>query len=441
MPQQATCTWRALCVVLSACCALWPAAVVKAQEQSKEMVQHLEPSTDVAPTVLTLDQAIEWALTSNPMLQAGVQKQLAINAEGQQFSVRPNPELELEFEEFGGSGDYSGSQNLQSTLSVSQLIELGSKRTRRQTVASQQDRVAQQQLIALQTSVMQQTHERFMLVQVAQQQLTLAQRQLDQAKAVMASVRKGIAAGKKAPLEELRFSSLVTQAQLRYDAARTNLTSQRQILASTWQGQDKAFSAVAGPTDTLAPLPTLAWLQQQIGQAPAVAVALEQQQLALEQLALERAKGVQDVSVSLGVKNDRSNDDMALMAGLSVPLGVFDRNRAGISAAENRTKQWACQVEDVEQTVWRQLVTLHRDAQQARQEAVALQTDLLPAAQAVFEAVSFGYEQGKYGVIDVLDAQGRWLESEDRYIAAVTRFHQQMIAIAAVLGLENKPRN
>jgi cobalt-zinc-cadmium efflux system outer membrane protein len=42
--------------------------------------------------------------------------------------VRPNPELGVEVENFNGAGDLRGFQGAESTLSLSQQVELGGQR-------------------------------------------------------------------------------------------------------------------------------------------------------------------------------------------------------------------------------------------------------------------------------------------------------------------------
>ena len=85
-----------------------------------------EPTT--ARVELTLADALRAAAASNPALRGAPFELQALEGRRQQAAVRPNPELELEFENFAGSGDMSGTEALESTLALSQLIELGGKR-------------------------------------------------------------------------------------------------------------------------------------------------------------------------------------------------------------------------------------------------------------------------------------------------------------------------
>src|SRR5262245_33257394 len=84
---------------------------------------------------LTLARAIEAALLNNPDLHASAYELSAAQARIVQAGLRPNPELGVELENFAGSGALQGVDALETTLSLSQVVELGGKRTLRRSVA------------------------------------------------------------------------------------------------------------------------------------------------------------------------------------------------------------------------------------------------------------------------------------------------------------------
>jgi cobalt-zinc-cadmium efflux system outer membrane protein len=408
--------------------------VVSAAPIAQPNATENQPSNYSQP--LTLEDALQRMLAANQQLQAQHHALLAVEAEGQQFSLRPNPELALEFEEFAGSGDYAGGAALQSTLSLSQVVELGGKRACRQQLAEQQHLVAAQQLAVTRSDLISTTKQRFVAVLVAQKQLRLAQNQFDQATAVLAIVNAGVAAGKKAPIEALRFKSLATQAQIRYQAAINTLDNSRLVLASSWHSAVADFAEVVGNLRLLPSLPTIEQIEQQLGSAPLVVLSQQQRQLAQSELVLQRAKRINNITVELGLKSDRSNGDTALLAGFSMPLAVFDRNQGAIAAARSRLSQTEAQGSAIRLHQRQQVLTTYHSATLIRQQIEELTSDLIPTAQAVYEALSYGYSQGKFGVIEVLDAQGRLFDSEDRYIEALTRYHQQFNELGRLLGSE-----
>lgn len=86
----------------------------------------LSPSAQpVEARGLTLEQAVERALQSSPVLAAGKHAVSAAEARVVQAGLLPNPELALEAENFGGGGELDGFDAAESTVIISQSILLG----------------------------------------------------------------------------------------------------------------------------------------------------------------------------------------------------------------------------------------------------------------------------------------------------------------------------
>jgi outer membrane protein TolC len=105
--------------------------------QQPETVQISEPNG-----VLTLSQALALALMKNPELKSFSLQVRISQARELQASLWPNPELEVEVEEVGGTGRRSRFDAAETTIQLSQLIELGDKRTKRTRLASLEKELA-----------------------------------------------------------------------------------------------------------------------------------------------------------------------------------------------------------------------------------------------------------------------------------------------------------
>jgi hypothetical protein len=124
---------------------------------------------------LTLAQAVELALRSNPELLASRYELTAAQARIVQADLRPNPDLDVELENFAGSGATTGTDALETTLSLSQVIELGGKRgSRRAAAEADLDLISVEQR-ARQLDVLAEVTRRFIDVVAAQQRMQLAQ--------------------------------------------------------------------------------------------------------------------------------------------------------------------------------------------------------------------------------------------------------------------------
>src|ERR1700738_1602752 len=80
---------------------------------------------------ISLAQALQRALAANPRLTAA-ERDIGIAAGLKvQAGALPNPDLSIELDNALGSGPYKGLRSAETTLQLSQLVELGGKREAR----------------------------------------------------------------------------------------------------------------------------------------------------------------------------------------------------------------------------------------------------------------------------------------------------------------------
>ena len=88
----------------------------------------IEPRPDQS---LTLVEAIQKAIAASPKLQAAEFGIAAASGTQQQAELYPNPEASFGIENIGSTGNLNGNDVIQTTVGVSQLIEMGGKRSAR----------------------------------------------------------------------------------------------------------------------------------------------------------------------------------------------------------------------------------------------------------------------------------------------------------------------
>ena len=70
----------------------------------------------------------------------------------------------------------------------------------------------------------------------------------------------------------------------------------------------------------------------------------------------------------------------------------------------------------------------------ARHEAEIMRDQILPSGQKMFAAVSYGYRAGKFGYLEVLDAQRTLFATRGRYVDALVRYHLAASDLERLLG-------
>ncbi len=112
-----------------------------------------------------------------------------------QASLPPNPEIELELEEFGGTGDASAFDAAETTALFSQLIELGQKRRKRTRLAELNQDLAAWEYETARVRVLTSVARAFIATLVLQQQTELANRNQALAREAYDTIDKRVAAG------------------------------------------------------------------------------------------------------------------------------------------------------------------------------------------------------------------------------------------------------
>jgi outer membrane protein, heavy metal efflux system len=118
-----------------------------------------------------------------------------------------------------------------------------------------------------------------------------------------------------------------------------------------------------------------------------------------------------------------------------VPLPVLHRNQGAILEAQYRLAK----AEERRAAVVRVRAALgaaYATLTAAFTEVTTLQQEVLPGAHRVFEATSEGYRQGKFSLLDVLDAQRTLFEARGRYIEALATYHKAVIEVERSIGGE-----
>lgn len=398
----------------------------------------VEQAPPLAPAgerrVITLREALEIALANNPALAARGWEVRAVEGRILQSGLIPNPELEMEVENFGGAAERRGFDSAEATLQLSQLIELGGKRGKRRRVAQAEQSVAGWEYEAERLDVYATTAKAFFDVLAAQRQVDLRQRQLNLARSVLETVRERVSAGRVTPLEETKARVEASGSRITLERARRELDAARSQLIAAWGGNPASFGRAEGDLDDLATPPPLDSILAQLRDNPLVQRWEAEQTLRRSALRLEQAQQIPDVTLSAGIRRFADTDDTAFVAGVSIPLPIFGVNPGGVMEAERRMPQGRALGEAA-------IVQVTREARQAYSELSAIHAELqsltqevLPGAQQAYAAAQTGYREGRFGFLDVLDAQRTLFEARARHVEALGAYHRARTDLERLTG-------
>ena len=149
---------------------------------------------------------------------------------------------------------------------------------------------------------------------------------------------------------------------------------------------------------------------------------------------LAQAAAIPDISVSTGFRRFEETGDSAFIAGVSVPLPLFDRGRDAARASAFRQDAATLSRAATEQRLLaRQRAVIA--AQRAAQTRLDILTrDALPAAEEAYSAALRGYAIGRFDLTTTLNARAALIEARVAVIDARLALQTETIRLRALIG-------
>ncbi|EQB29700.1 TolC family protein [Sphingobium ummariense] len=388
--------------------------------------------------VLSLDQAVEAAGGAAPAAQAATSAIAAARAERIVAGLRPNPIAQGQVENIAGTGPYSGLESAETTVGVAIPIELGGKRGARVAVANAQISRAELHAAIVAADVRLQVTQLYVEAIAAERRLSTARDQVRIASDALRAASVRVQAGRASPLEEQRANVAKVNADANAErtarlaeAARANLA--RRIGVSITGALDVALldrlpAAIIGPTAMVDAAGTLA-----------LAAADADLAVADAGVRLARANRVPDLNVGPALRRFEATNDTAAVFSVSIPIPIFNNGRAVVAQAHaQRTQAEALRrvtALDVEQAI----TDAQAEAANAAITARAAAGPALAAAQEAARIARIGYREGKFGQLDLLDAERTLAETRLAAIDALANYQNAQARLGRLTAPVSMP--
>lgn len=385
---------------------------------------------------LSLNSALQRALAANPRLTAAERDVGIASGQRIQAGALPNPELSFEQDNSFGSGHYRGTRSAESTLQISQLFELFGKRDARIAAGQAALDTSTIQRKAVRLEVLSETATAFIGVLGAQRRIQILDEQVKAIDQLTPLLQRRVDAGASSVAETGRTQVASDLVKADRERARAALASARRDLAVLMGDTTPRFSAVNGRFNVTGRPPAFASVIAAIDANPQLVkwTAIYAQRNA--ELLLARLKPYPDVRLTAGWRHYNDTGDDAVRLGVSIPIPVFDQNRGNIlSAQENLAKVRA------ERAASRAALIVvagraYDSLQGSLRELAILRDSAIPRARDATRAIFEGYGQGRYSLLEVLDAQSSLAQAQLREQEALQNFH---VAVATIEGLVGHP--
>ncbi|MBI4886953.1 MAG: TolC family protein [Acidobacteria bacterium] len=368
---------------------------------------------------LSLAAAHEAARRVHPGLTAAKEAVVAAEARERQAGAFPNPTVAYSREKTSGDGQANG----QNIASIGQPIEFGLRGVRRDVARARRE-AAEAQLARAESDLRHDVTVAYARVVAADRRARIAARAGAAFTEALRVSEQRLAAGDVAGYAHRRLRLEVAHAAtVRAEAVLAAQTA-RVALSSLVTAADAPTNAAALTlSDTLvarSPAPDADSLV-----ALAVRTRAELRALVLDARAagaearLAARERTPVPVLSAGFKNERvkqpGTSNLTLggfIAGISLPLPVFDRRSGAVDAANAETRRQLALVAEYRRRVTREVLESHHAYRVALEQVALLEPVVGPDAHAALAAADVAYAEGEITLVEWLDVMRSYREAE-----------------------------
>ncbi|MBK8010722.1 MAG: TolC family protein [Deltaproteobacteria bacterium] len=390
---------------------------------------------------LSLVDAQRLALAQNPALAARSTAVQARVGEAKQARAIPNPELELTAEDLvvggaggGGGGGGVDAQPVQLTAALTQPIELGGKRGARIAAAQHRRVEAELELERERLRVYRETSKAFIDLLAAQRRDANAGEMVVLAEETMRVLTAKAEAGRTPDLEIKRTRVALALARIERRKAAQARDAARLALATLIGQSEPQFERARGGFAIPDKLPDLAELLPRVEHHPELRRCHTVIAKKRTELDAARADAIPDVSVGLGYRYLKDGARSALLATLAIPVPLWDRNQGRVDAAGHEIAGAQHEAEAAELELTRELKQTVRDLHAAHFEVQSLSREVVAEARESYGTIVDGYRLGRFGYLDLLDAQRTLFAAVQQAVEARALFFKAAIDMEGLVG-------
>jgi cobalt-zinc-cadmium efflux system outer membrane protein len=149
---------------------------------------------------------------------------------------------------------------------------------------------------------------------------------------------------------------------------------------------------------------------------------------------MARLRPYPDVRIAAGWRHFNETNDDAVRLSVSVPIPVFDQNQGNILSAQESLAKTRAEREANRNTLIVVAGRAYDSLQGSLRELAVLRETAIPKATEAADAISQGYGQGRFTLLEVLDAQASVAQARLREQEALQNFHAGVATIEGLVG-------
>jgi len=349
-----------------------------------------------------------------------------------QAGLRPNPELELETEEFGGG--LPGFSQSEWSLSLSQELELWGRRKARIREAGIEVESRNLEAGIAAFEIYAATSRKFIELAHAQTEYELVRETRTLAGEMVEAARNRVEKG-AAHISELNMAELeLARAEINLGEAEVSLNNARQALAVLWDGgAEEVRIVISSENDVI--IPAFDSLKNLIDDSREPARMKIEREGLLAGVNMAIAEARPSPTFRAGIKRLEADDVNTFLVGVSLPLPIFNRNQGRQRAMLAQSSALDLELQQSQSQTESELRAIYQRLQRLETTSVILEQKLIPQAETAFQALKDAYGKGKLSYLGLLEGERTLLELRHEWNDILLEKRYQIISVEEMLGI------
>jgi len=390
----------------------------------------------VSQTVQTLDlrMALHRAAEHHPLLRSASYAIPMAKADSLGASLMPNPALSVQYAQLPSQLPKPGglSPNFgQWQISLMQTVDLVGVRQRRIDVAKQSQHAASELYNTTLQQVLADAAARWIELWSAERRRAVLERAVASADSLVSINRIRLRSQAIAAPDVWRAEMLASQYRLQQLQTDQQIRSALRALQFAIGTDDSVTTMQVEFNLPIEDLPLQAWIERALAHRADYQLAKASLNVADANVALQDALGVPNPDV--GFIGIQQQGYAFLGVGISYPIPLLNRNEGERQKAQLSLEQARANIELTIRQI-RTEVTIAYEAYRTAQGALAQARTVLSKASDVLATVQLAYLKGSTPIVDLLEAQRSWYETEQAYYDALTEYWRSVIGLLAASG-------
>jgi cobalt-zinc-cadmium efflux system outer membrane protein len=377
---------------------------------------------------ITEEQAVRQFLATSPMAQVWQSHVDIARAEWRGRTLLANPSVAASQEDAAGSRDQF--LTFQQTLPVTGRLNLLRRAgTQAMTVARSEAERRRQIAVA-------DFRKAFLDLAAAQQRAEVLRANSARLEELVRVLREREAAGEGSGFDVLRAERELADAGADAALARVAVEQARARLASFAPGIAAATIATVELPGGLPPIATA--VAQAAEQRPDNRATRAQEELFQAQRSAASREAIPEPTISAGLKRTTVAGvaDTGYVAGLTIPLPVFNRGQADVQRFTSEGRRAAAERLLLERQIEAEVRSTHAAATQGLQLAREYDTG---AASEFLRSAEAAYQEGERGILELLDAYRLVSSTDLRRLELLRTAKEASIDLDLAMGVEVRP--